>query len=287
MSAHNAGVAYETTTVDQPYREHFEGRFALITGGTQGLGLATAELLIRRGLSGALLCGRNVEAGEAAARRLSESGARVHFVAVDLSRVEDCKVAFERANELFGQVDILVNSAGITDRASILDADPCSWDRTFDINARAPFFLMQHFSKALIAAGRPGHVVNIASIIAHGGTPDLCVYAASKSALTTLTRNAAFTLARHRIRVNALAIGWMDSAGEQTLRRDFYGEPDGWQERAGQQLPAGRLLSPNEVARWVAHLACAESGIMTGSVLDLDHGVQGVYEATPLPAALV
>ena len=278
--------AYETTVADQPYHQHFEGRFALVTGGTQGLGLATAELLIRRGISGVLLCGRNVQAGEAAAKRLSESGAQVHFQAADLSQIEDVSRVFERATELFGYVDILVNSAGTTERASILDADPCVWDRTFDINARAPFFLMQHFAKALIAKGLPGHVVNIASIIAHGGTPDLCVYAASKAALTTLTRNAAFALSRHRVRVNALAIGWMNSDGEQALRRDFYKEAEGWQEREGQQLPAGRLLSPNEVARWIAHLACAESGIMTGSVLDLDHGVAGMYETTPLPAAL-
>jgi NAD(P)-dependent dehydrogenase (short-subunit alcohol dehydrogenase family) len=185
----------------------------------------------------------------------------------------------------FGSFDILVNSAGITDRGGILDADADLWERTFAINARAPFFLTQHAATHWRGVGKPGSVVNVATVTAHGGVPMLTVYASSKAALVATTKNAAFSLARDGIRINALAIGWMDTPAEDATQKTYHDMPDGWQERAGRELPAGRLLKMNEVARWIAHLAGPESGIMTGSIIDFDHGVIGCYEATPLPAS--
>lgn len=267
-----------------PLSRHLEGRFALVTGSTQGLGLAATETMLRRGLAGAIICGRNAQAGEAAAERLSAGGAKVIYQQADLTRLEDCNRLVDCAVETFGRLDILVNSAGITDRGGIVDGDADLWQRTMDINARAPFFLMQRAANHMRQTGRPGSIVNIASIIAHGGIPMLCVYAASKAALVATTKNAAFSLARDGIRVNALAIGWMDTPAEDATQRRFHGMGDGWQEEAGRNLPSGRLLNMNEVSRWIAHLAGPESGIMTGSILDFDHGVIGAYEATPLPA---
>jgi len=132
-------------------------------------------------------------------------------------------------------------------------------------------------------AGKPGTVVNVATVTAHGGVSFLTIYAASKAALVATTKNAAFSLMRDGIRINALAIGWMDTPVEDITQRTFHDMPDGWLRAAGARLPAGRLLNMNEVARWIAHLASDESGIMTGSVLDFDQGVIGCYEATPLP----
>lgn len=277
---------YAAGIPDGPLGEQFAGRVAVVTGSTQGLGLATVERMLARGLSGAVLCGRNEKAGQAAAERLSSPDARVIFQRTDLGNLDDCAALLERAAAEFGTVDILVNSAGITDRGGILDADPGLWERTFAINARAPFFLLQDFANRLIAAGKPGSVVNVASIMAHGGIPVLTVYASAKAALVTTGKNAAFSLARHGIRVNTLTIGWMDTPAEDRTQKSYHDQPEGWQERAGRELPAGRLLQPPEVARWIAHLAGPESGIMTGSVIDFDHGVVGVYDATPLPAAL-
>ena len=275
---------YAASSIDRPLREQFSGRCAVVTGSTQGLGLAATELMIRRGLAGAVICGRNIAAGEAEARRLSALGARVVYQHADLGHLDDCESVVDRAHDEFGQVDILVNSAGITDRGGILDGDRDLWQRTMDINARAPFFLMQRAARLMSAAGRPGAIVNVASVTAYGGVPFLCVYAASKAALIAITKNAAFSLAGNGIRINGLAIGWMDTPAEDVTQRRYHHGRDGWQEEAGRQLPAGRLLSMNEVARWIAHLASAELGIMTGSVIDFDHGVIGAYEATPLPA---
>jgi NAD(P)-dependent dehydrogenase (short-subunit alcohol dehydrogenase family) len=279
---------YAASDSDTQLDQQFAGKVAIVTGSTQGLGLTAVELMLRRGLKGAIICGRNVAAGDAAATRLSNSeqrpDQRVVFQQADLSDLENCRAITDRAIFEFGTFDVLVNSAGITDRGGILDGDAALWERTFAINARAPFFLMQNAAHHWREMGKPGTVVNVATITAHGGVPMLTVYAASKAALVATTKNAAFSLARDGIRINALAIGWMDTPAEDALQKSYHKMPENWQAQVGKELPAGRLLSMGEVARWIAHLASSESGIMTGSILDFDHGVIGVYEATPLPA---
>ncbi len=264
----------------------FAGKVAVVTGSTQGLGLSTVELMLRRGLKGAVICGRQLEVGNAVAARLTKTDQKVVFQSVDLVDLDDCRAVIDRALSEFGTLDVLVNSAGITDRGGILDADAALWERTFAINARAPFFLMQHAARHWVERGKPGAVVNVASITAHGGTPMLTVYAAAKAAVATTTKNAAFSLARRGIRVNGLAIGWMDTPAEDVTQKTYHAMPEGWQVEAGRDLPAERLLDTSEVARWIAHLASDESGVITGSIIDFDHGVVGCYEATPLPAQI-
>ena len=275
---------YAAGVIDIPLDRQFQDQYALITGSTQGLGLATAELMVRRGLAGAVICGRNKANGKSEATRLSALGARIVYQEADLLDLDDCNRLVDRTVSEFGHIDILVNSAGCTDRGGILDADRETWTKVFDLNARAPFFLMQHAARHMVTSNRPASIVNVATISAHGGIPMLCVYSGSKAALVTITKNAAFSLSRNGIRVNALAIGWMDTPAEDVTQKKYHGMPDGWQTEAGRKLPAGRLLAVNEVARWIAHLASAESGVMTGAIIDFDHGVIGAFEETPVRA---
>jgi len=284
QSPYGRAAHHAASDTDIPLDRQFAGKVAVVTGSTQGLGLTAVRLMLRRGLKGALILGRKQAEGEAAARALGTAEQRVVYHRADLADLDDCRAIHDRAVAEFGSYDILVNSAGITDRGGILDGDAALWDRSFAINARAPFFLMQHAANHWRTLGKPGTVVNVATITAHGGVPFLTVYAASKAALVATTRNAAFSLMRDGIRINALAIGWMDTPAEDVTQKTFHDMPDGWQREAGKQLPAGRILDMNEVARWIAHLASDESGVMTGSVLDFDQGVIGCYEATPLPA---
>ncbi len=286
QSPYGNAAYHAASDSDVPLAQQFAGKVAVVTGSTQGLGLAAVRLMLRRGLKGALILGRKHAEGEAAARDLSSGDQRVVYHQADLTQLEDCQAVHDRALAEFGSYDILVNSAGITDRGGILDGDAALWERTFAINARAPFFLMQNAANHWRAKGKPGSIVNVATVTAHGGVPFLTVYAASKAALVATTKNAAFSLMRDGIRVNALAIGWMDTPAEDITQKTYHDMPDGWQAEAGSQLPAGRLLNMNEVARWIAHLASDESGIMTGAVLDFDQGVIGCYEATPLPAGI-
>jgi NAD(P)-dependent dehydrogenase (short-subunit alcohol dehydrogenase family) len=263
-----------------------DGRIAIVSGGTQGLGEAIASDFVGRGSKGIVICGRNVDKGRAVAERLTKRGCRTEFVKADLAVVEDCRKVVAAADRAFGRVDILVNAAAITDRGTIFDTSPELFDTMFAVNVRAPFFLMQEALKIMRRQSIPGNVVNILSMSAHGGQSFIVAYCASKGALATLTKNVAFSVMRHRIRVNGLCIGWMDTPGEDRIRRLYHGAQDGWKEEAEAKLPMGRLLKVDEVARAVAFLASEESGMMTGSIIDFDQSVLGCYESAPQPAPI-
>ena len=155
----------------------------------------------------------------------------------------------------------------------------------FAVNVRAPFFLMQDAIKLMRREGTEGTIVNICSMSAKAGQPFIAAYCASKGALVTLTENTAYAVLRNRIRVNALNIGWMASEGEDRTQKSYHGAPDDWLEKAASAQPFGRLIDPYEVARAVAFLSCAESGLMTGSVINYDQSIWGAYDTAPHPAA--
>jgi len=261
-----------------------DGMVAVVTGSTQGLGAAIAREFAAQGAAGIVTCGRSAERGAALAREIAgASGCRTHFVCADLGAVADCRAIIAAAEEVFGRVDTLVNSAGLTDRGTILDTSPELFDRMFAVNVRGPFFLMQDAIALMRKTGTKGTIVNIGSMSALAGQSFLSAYCASKGALATLTRNTAFSLLRNQIRVNALNIGWMASDGEDQIQRRFHGKPEGWQTEASAGLPNGRLIDPAEVARAVAFLASPQSGLMTGSVVEYDQSVWGGYDSAPAP----
>lgn len=253
-----------------------DGKIAVVTGGTQGLGEAIACLFAERGAAGTVICGRNAERGEAVRQRLAALGAEALFVRADLAGVADARAVVAAADSRFGRVDILVNAAGLTDRGTILDTTEVRFDELFDVNVRAPFFLMQEAAQIMLREGIAGSIINIQSMSAHGGQPFLAAYSSSKGALATLTRNTAHALIRHRIRVNGLNIGWMHTPGEERVMRQYHGAQDGWLDQAVQDRPFGRLIDPAEVARTCVWLASGESGLMTGANIDFDQTVVGV-----------
>ena len=265
-------------------RTQLDGKVAVVTGGTQGLGEAVARLFAERGVRGLVICGRNAERGRAVAADLARQGCRAEFVRADLAVMDDTRAVMAAADRAFGRVDVLVNAAGITDRGTLFDTSPELFDRMFAVNTRAPFFLMQDAAEIMRRERIEGAIVNILSMSAHGGQPFITAYSGSKGALATLTKNAAFSLMPWRIRVNALNIGWMNTPGEDRIMRLNHGAEDGWLEKAAAAQPFGRLLEPVEVARACAFLASAESGLMTGSVIDFDQSVLGCYESAPHPS---
>lgn len=263
-----------------------DGRVAIVTGGTQGLGEAIANLFVDRGAAGLVICGRNAANGRAVAKKLNARGCRTEFVQADLEVLADCGKVVAAADETFGRVDVLVNVAGLTDRGTIWDTSPELFDRMFAVNVRAPFFLMQGALKIMRREKIRGTVVNVLSMSAHGGQSFITAYCGSKGALATLTKNVGFSVMRHGIRVNGLCIGWMDTPGEDRIMRRYHGAEDGWKEAAESKLPTGRLLKVDEVAKAVAFLASEESGMMTGSIVDFDQSVLGCYESAPQPAPI-
>ncbi len=262
-----------------------EGKIAIVTGGTQGLGAAIALQFAQAGAEGIAIVGRTTAKGEAMAAKITaETGVPVAMVTTDLSDLAQVQTIVPQTIAQFGRVDILVNAAGMTDRGTLTDTTPEVYEALMATNVRAPFFLMQDATRAMIKDGIDGRIVNIGSTSERAGQPFLCAYSATKAALATLTRNAGFALMRNRIRVNQLDIGWMASDNERALQLAESGDPD-WEAKAGVNLPLGRLLDPAEVAKAVLWMVSDDSGVLTGSVIHYDQSVWGGYDGqAPAPA---
>ena len=252
----------------------FDGQYALVTGGTQGVGEATARLMAERGAAGLVICGRQADRGTAIAGELTSQGCSTVFVQADLADLADCFKVVDAAEAAFGKLNVLANVAGATDRGTIRDTSPDVFDRLISVNTRAPFFLMQR-AIPLLQRANGGAIVNVISIAAHGGAPYISAYVASKAALVGLTKNVAHALQRDRIRVNGLNMGWTATPAEEQVQRHSHGRGDDWLQAISRERPFGRLLRPEEIARAIVFLASDESAIVTGSVMDFEQSPIG------------
>lgn len=247
----------------------------LITGGTQGLGFAVAQEMQAAGCRQFVLAGRSKEKGAAAQSRLETEGAKVVFHPCDITNPQECEALLAAAQNRFGAINALLNSAALTTRGTILDSSLELFDDHINTNLRAPFFLMQGVANRLIAENRAGSMVNILSVSAYVGQSFLAPYAASKGGLISLTKNAANMLRHHKIRVNGVAPGWMDTPGEDEIQKRFHGAEDNWREEAAKSLPLGQLVDPKQLAPLISYLLSPSSGVITGSIIDYDQQIVG------------
>jgi NAD(P)-dependent dehydrogenase (short-subunit alcohol dehydrogenase family) len=232
---------------------------AVITGGTQGLGLAIAKRLAQEGAPGIVISGRNPGKGKEAAENIRSLGADCLFVEADISIAGDCRRLVETALKHFGSINGLVNSAATSDRGTLLDSSLELWDRH------------------LVETGKTGSIFNILSMAGHCGQSYLTAYSASKGALATLTKNVANAFAAKRIRCNGIMIGWMDTPGESVTQQKFHGVSEDWLTQAEAAQPMGQLVKPDQVAELAAYMLSPESGVMTGALVDYDQNVVGAY----------
>jgi NAD(P)-dependent dehydrogenase (short-subunit alcohol dehydrogenase family) len=248
--------------------KQLSGKVALVTGSTYGLGAAVARLFVREGAR-VVLAGRSRAKGEALARKLGRAAV---YQEADLARVEDCRRLVAIAHEKFGGVDILVNSAVDSSRSTVDDFTPEFFDRLFSINLRAPLLLAQGCMASL--RKRKGAIINIGRVNAFMGEPRLLVYAATKGAIQTASRNLAHYLKFDRVRVYCLNVGWMDSEGERAMMKRL-GHPDDFIDREGKKWPLGRILKPEEVAEVCLFLASAKAAPFSGQVIELEQFPSG------------
>ena len=253
------------------------GQVIIISGGAQGVGRAIADGAAQAGARGLIIVGRDSAKGERAAAEIAALGAECHFIAADLVEPQAPARVFEAALTRFNRVDALANAAALTDRGSLADADIALWDRLYAVNVRAPFFLMQALVRHLKARKAGGVVLNILSMHAHGGSPELGVYASTKAALAGLTKNAAHAHRFDRIRINGICVGWVDTPAEREMQANTLGLGPGWLAEAAAKQPFGRLISAEEVGRLALYLLSPLSEPMTGALIDQEQFVIGAF----------
>ena len=250
-------------------------KVAVITGSSSGIGKGIAEHFASLGAS-VVIHGLTATETREVADRLRAAGHEAVAMHGDLKSVDVCRQLIGFAVESFGGIDILVNNAGDVSRATLEHASLEFWDNMMALNVRAPFLCLQESVKSMKTRGG-GSIVNIGSINAYVGSPNLGPYAVSKGALMTLTKNAACALNEYRIRVNQLNVGWTLTEGEERVQRKQRNGGE-WLEEALALRPWGRLLTPQEIAYAAAYFASDQSALVTGAVLDMEQIPVGAYE---------
>lgn len=257
---------------------------AIISGGTQGLGEAVARKLTADGAAGLILAGRTSDRGQALADELSGLGTPTIFVEADMADSATPHALVDACVDRFGAVTGVVNVAATTSRATLFEDSVDHFDRMMALNVRAPYFLIQAAARVMVEQGSGGSIVSVGSTSGYGGQSKLAAYSISKGALSVMTKNLAFALMQHNIRVNQVNPGWMETESEHRTQIEHDGAPENWLELAAPTRPLGRLVQPWEAANTIAYCLSPASGLMTGNIIDIDQSVQGAGDP-PLPGA--
>ena len=270
----------------------FDGKVIIVTGSTQGSGAETAKLFAARGAKAITICGRQENKGNQVKKEIEGLGSKCLYVKADLSNVEDCKKIVALTDQKFGTVHSLVNVAGYTERGTVLSTTLENYEKNYNINARAPFILMQEAIKIMIRDKNKGTIANLLSMAMYSGMPFLLAYSGSKAALAIMTKNIANAVVGHQIRVNALNIGWTDTPGEHDIQKRVHNKNEDWLQEEEKKVPFKKLTKPLDVAKGLAFMCADESGLMTGSVIDFDQTVNGwhsysAYETNILDNSLL
>jgi len=244
-----------------------EGKTALVTGASRGIGESIAMLLAEAGAQ-VVLSSRKIEGLEVVKANIEAAGGKAHAVACNTGHLDQIAHLMEEVKRLCGRLDILVNNAAANPHfGPMVDVEEWAWDKIFDVNLKGPFFMIQH-AAPLMKAGGGGSIVNVASV--NGVRPAFFqgVYSVSKAGMIAMTQALAKEMAPDKIRVNALLPGLTDTkfASAITQNEDIMKE-------VTRQIPAGRVAEPSEMAGAVLYLVSDAASYVTGSSLVVDGGM--------------
>jgi len=245
-----------------------EGRTALITGASRGIGRAIADLFAQHGAE-VILCSRKQESLDEAAAAIRASGGKAHAIAAHMGRQQDIRALLQDLAARSLHVDILVNNAGISppNTGTFCDTTPALWDKIMEVNVRGPFFLTAALGRKMAQRGR-GSIVNISTTSALMAQPEIGAYCVSKAALNTMTRCFARELGPQGVRVNAISCGVIQTAmGDHTMN-----DPQRYADMM-KINPLKRVGYPEEVAAAALFLASDASSYSSGVILQVDGGV--------------
>jgi acetoacetyl-CoA reductase len=239
------------------------GQVALVTGGTRGIGLAISEALVDRGVNVAAGYSRDAEA----AKRLVDAhpDATITLHQGNIGNSEDCERVIDEVIEQHGQLDILINNAGINKDKTVRKMTPAEWDQVVHVNLSGAFYLSRAVLNHMIER-KYGRIINISSVIGQTGNVGQANYAAAKSGLFGLTMSLALETAKKGVTVNSVAPGFVSTEMVTAM-------PESALEKIVGQIPAGRLGEPEEVARVVTFLADPDSSYITGEVYGINGGL--------------
>ena len=245
-----------------------EGKAAIVTGGGRGLGEYMANALADVGAN-VVLCSRKLEACEGVKRDIEARGGKAIALACDITKFDEVQRVVEAAQETFGGIDILVNNSGATWGAPAEDMPLEQFDRVVDTNVKGTFIFSQAVGRTMIARGKGGTIVNIASVAGlTAGNPSYIQaigYHASKGAVVNMTRDLATSWARYGITVNAIAPGWFPTKMSRGLLAKF-------EEKMLENIPLHRFGGPDDIKGVIAFLASPAAAYITGQIIVIDGG---------------
>lgn len=244
-------------------------KHVLITGGASGIGRATTELFARQGAAISVL-DVDEAGGQTVVKSIIESGGKAIFILCDVSIAVECQNAVQRTIEEFGGLDILINSAGIIRRATVVETTEAEWDRVMNVNVKSIFLIAKYAIPALIQAGG-GVIINISSGWGLIGGRKAAVYCASKGAVIQLTKAMALDHGVQGIRVNCICPGDTDTPMLREEARQL-GEPEEKFLVEAAQRPLQRIGTPQDIAQAALYLASDASSFVTGTALVVDGG---------------
>lgn len=241
---------------------NLNGKVAIITGSSRGIGEAAALYFARMGAK-VVVNSRSLDACRAVAERIESAGGEALTVQADVGRLDQHGKIIGETLKRFGRIDTLVNNAAITNSVRALDVTEESWDAVFDVNMKGAFFLAQKAARAMADTGG-GVIINLSSIYSTGSKGQIH-YDCTKGGVISMTRSLAVELARHNIRVNCIAPGYIDTEMPKII-------PPQVIEETLRQLPIRRLGKPDEVASLMAYLASDDAAYITGQTIHVNGG---------------
>ena len=231
---------------------------ALITGGTSGMGIAVALSMAEKGAS-VVITGRDETRGASTVEEIRAGGHDAEFIAADFSEMSEVR----RVADAAGEIDVLVNCAGVAVRASTADTDEPGFDGLFQINVKAPFFLVAALAPKIAARGG-GSIINVSTMVASYGQPGLVAYGASRAAIELLTKAWAAEYGPQNIRVNAVAPGPTRTPAIEPMMA--------MAQEFAKTIPLGRVADVHELSDVITFLATPSAGYINGAIIHVDGG---------------
>jgi glucose 1-dehydrogenase len=245
----------------------FEGKNALVTGSSKGIGAAVAMELARQGANVTINCHSSKDQAEQVAEQIRSLGRKALVIAADVSDQAAVEDMVQRTVSEFGSLDVFVSNAVYSDRELMVNADMEGFKRTIDVSMWGAFFGVRAASQQMLKQGHGGAITVISSPHAVIPIPTSMAYNMAKAAIDHMARTAAIELVKHGIRVNIFHPGWIDTPGE----RKFFSKEE--LDQGAQSLPMQRMGTPEEMAKGVCFTLSDDAAYMTGSTMTMDGGV--------------